>query len=155
MIFNPEMFGMLLGISAGTWLLVNRLFAKAAVKMIVKSIYDRYLVTVDPIDGKQYSLEKIERLAVLVVVAIVAVFLTILAHATNMYVEVQQVGEFQYAGSLPEVTFIKCFWQIEPVRYGLLWYADIIFTIAFIIAGSQLMHRIEKYFDIKYQFVKG
>ncbi len=113
MMINTEMLGVLLGISTGTWLLVNRVFMKAAVKSLVGYIHSHYLAGIVDSKGRRYSLASVQSLAVLLAVICVA-----------------------------------------TVLYGLLWYVDIVGTIAFIVAGSQLLHRLEGYFNFKYQFVK-
>ena len=150
MMIDIEMLGVLIGISTGTWLLVNRIFAKSFVKTLVGYIHSKFLSTPDPL-GRTYSLVKIQSYAVWIMVVLIAAGLVVLSHATNMYVIVKDMTELQYAAPLSEATFVKCFMQIEPVEYSLLWYFDILSTIGIVSVGSQLMHRLESYFNFKYQ----
>lgn len=152
--FNAEMFSILVGISGGTWLLVNRVFLKSGVKIVIGVIYKRYLASIKDSEGIPISLEKVTRGAVSVSVLAVAILLVIMTHAVNLYVVVEQVGEFEYTSELLDATFLKCFLDIEPVKYGLSWYADIVLTIAFIYSGSKVIHRFEQYFGFKYDTAK-
>jgi len=154
--FNADMFGILIGVSTGTWLLVNRVFLKSGVKLIVSTIHQRYLVNIKNSEGKSISLEKVTRLAVSSSVLAVAIFLVVLVHGLDMTVAVEQIGEFEYAGSLLDATFLKCFLDAEVVN-GAEWYVgwlDIILTIASIYLGSKLLHRFEQYFGFKYDTAK-
>jgi hypothetical protein len=151
---NMEMLGILIGISMGTWLLVNRVFLKSGVKLFVSEFHKRYLERRRDSEGKAISLEKLTRWSVSISVLLVATVLVVLTHAVNMYVVVEQVGEFQYAGGLIDATFFKCFLGEEPVKYSLAWYADIVLTIATIYSASKVCHRLEQYFGFKYDAAK-
>ena len=153
--FNAEMFGILIGISAGTWLLVNRVFLKSGVKIVMGVIYKRHLANIKAdSEGKVISLEKVTRWAVSIAVLGVSIGLVALSQSTSMYTVIEGVGEFEYAGGLLDATFLKCFIDVDPLQWSLLWYVDIVLTIAFIYSGSKVMHRIEQYFGFKYDTAK-
>lgn len=155
--FNAEMFSILLAISGGTWLLVNRVFLKSGVKIFIGVIYKRYLSNIKADfkgESLPLSLEKVTRLSVSIAVLFVSIGLVALSQSTSMYTVIEGVGEFEYAGGLIDATFIKCFLDVNPGEWSLLWYVDIILTIAFIYSGSKVMHRIEQYFGFKYDTAK-
>ena len=152
--FNAEMFGILIGISGGTWLLVNRVFLKSDVKLLVSQVYQQYLAKIKDSEGKAISLEKVTRWAVSIAVLGVSIGLVALSQSTSMYTVIEGVGEFEYAGGLLDATFLKCFIDVDPLQWSLLWYVDIVLTIAFIYSGSKVMHRIEQYFGFKYDTAK-
>ena len=152
--FNAEMFGILIGISGGTWLLVNRVFLKSGVKLLVSQVYQQYLAKIKDSEGKAISLEKVTRWAVSIAVLLVSIGLVALSQSTNMYTVIEGIGEFEYAGGLLDATFLKCFMDVDPLQWSLEWYVDIVLTIAFIYSGSKVMHRIEQYFGFKYDTAK-
>ena len=152
--FNAEMFGILIGISGGTWLLVNRVFLKSGVKLLVSQVYQQYLAKIKDSEGKAISLEKVTRWAVSIAVLGVSIGLVALSQSTSMYTVIEGVGEFEYAGGLLDATFLKCFMDVDPLEWSLMWYVDLVLTIAFIYSGSKVMHRIEQYFGFKYDTAK-
>jgi len=151
--FDYAMISTLVGLSAGVWLFVNRLFLKTAVKQLVQQVYG--LVTgwkpglISPYD-------RFEHLAVWLVVVLTASILIAMTQAVDMYIVAEDLpNELAKAGVLEEATFVRAFLNIEPIKYGLLWYGDLLATIAFIAAGSQLWHRIERLLSVKYEASKG
>jgi hypothetical protein len=148
MMFDVEMFGVLLEISIGTWLLVNRVFLKSGVKVLVEDVHRRYL------QQRGFSLDKVQKWAVSLAVLVVACGLTLLAHSTSLYIAIENVTELQYAGGLEEATFVKCFLGVEPIQYTALWYFDLVGTIAFVVTGSKIIHRLEKYVGYQYDAKK-
>lgn len=155
MLFNVEIFGILMGISVGTWALVNRAFTKDGVKLIVSEIHSRFLADYVRADGsKRFSLAKVTRWAVSIWVLIVAAFLVAIAHVVNLQIIIEQTTELNYAGGLLDATFVKCFFGIETTKYSWQWWADVVLTMTLIYSLSKFGHRFEQYFGFKYGAAK-
>lgn len=142
---NLQIFELLLAFSVAVWALIS----KTPVKALVKALAIRLFNSSWPIRKKFFAgltSGEFEQYTVKFFAALIALFLIGLAKtidiaviADNLSSEWQWVRDAEFISAAGVISLI-------PVKYSLLYYLDLIVTVALIsVVGSAGIHRLEKW----------
>lgn len=142
---NMQMIELLLIFSVAVWALVSKTPVKALVKTLATMLFnrsfplrERFLSTVPSDEFEQYVIKFFAALIALLFIGIAQV-LDVAVITANLSEEWQWLENAELVSAVGVISLI-------PVKYSLLYYLDILLTVALIgVVGSAGIHRLEKW----------